>query len=82
MAKRKTYDCSTGHGTGITPPVELRTILDRMKTRLAIKRGLRPARYTKVKAEQVEARNSFLSSREYRGMLRSIGIRDEEAEAA
>lgn len=39
--KRKSETCSTGHGTGVTPPVDLGTVLARDRARLALKRGLR-----------------------------------------
>lgn len=84
MAKHKSVRCSTGHGTGVTPPVSLAVMLERDRVRLSIKRALRPRRYSKVKAEQEERLAKFRASREYRKALRFLGVRigrDEEAAA-
>jgi hypothetical protein len=82
MAKLKSPRCSTGHGTGVTPPVSLAVMLERDRVRLAIKRALRPRRYSKVIAEQVDHVQRFLASREYRNALRFLGIRTRREEEA
>lgn len=42
--KLKTKSCSTGHGTGVTPPVDLSMRLWREKMRLKLKQAGRQAR--------------------------------------
>jgi hypothetical protein len=80
--ERKDPRCSTGHGTGVTPPVSLAKILEREKVRLALKRGLRTSSVSKIHAEQANARQLFLASKERKQMLRFVGVRFSEDEAA
>lgn len=42
--KLKSKACSTGHGTGVTPPIELGEILRRDKARLLAKKSARMMR--------------------------------------
>lgn len=54
MAKHKSTKCSTGHGTGVTPHVELREVLRRDRHQFLAKRYARVGK----KVRRAKARNA------------------------